>query len=226
VFSKSHMSGWMFGIQFLAALLALEGALCIQGAAEDSDRRYAEAAALIQSGETRAAVALLEDLARDRPGDADVQLLLGTASALVPRRERAVEALLRALELRPTDGRTHAAAGSALVRLGESGAALQVFERAVALEPGLAEAHLSLALILAGQEQLDRAARHMQQALALESDVGKLARLHYLSGQLAAERNQVAEAARAFALSLELDPSKGETHLALGLVLKRLLRED
>ncbi len=66
----------------------------------------------------------------------------------------------------------------------------------------------------------------MQKALALESDAGKLARLHYLGGQLATERNQVAEAARAFALSLELDPSQGETHLALGLALKRLLRED
>ncbi len=129
------MSGWRFGLRFLAVLLALDGALCAQGAAEDSDRRYAEAAALIQSGETRAAVALLEDLARDRPGDADVQLLLGTAFALLPRRERAVAALLRALELRPTDGRTHAAVGSALARLGESGAALQVFERAVALDP-------------------------------------------------------------------------------------------
>ena len=80
---------------------------------------------------------------------------------------RAVEALLRALELRPNHAPGYTAAGEVLARLGERDAALQVFERAIALAPDLGDAHLNLALLLAGKEEFDGAARHMAKALEL-----------------------------------------------------------
>ena len=200
--------------------------LLAQTAAPDGDPRLPEAAKLIQQGSLDRAVTLLNHVVRDRPDDAGAYLLLGSALSMVPRRNEAVEALLRALELRPNHAPGYAAAGTALASLGEQDAALRVFKRAVALAPDLGDAHLNLALILAGKEELDRAAGHMTKALELERDSGKRARLHLLNGKLHSERNRLEEAAREFEHSIDLDPQQGEAYLALGVTRKRLLRED
>ena len=133
---------------------------------------------------------------RDRPEDAEAHLLLGSALSMVPRRNEAVEVLLRTLELRPNHAPGDTAAGMALAPLGEQDAALQVFERAVTLDSELGDAHLNLALILTGKEELDRAAQHMTKAIELETDSAQQARLRFLNGKLYTERNRLEEAAR------------------------------
>lgn len=190
------------------------------------DPRLSAAAQLIQQGAASEAIALLQGVVEDRPRNADAFLMLGSALSLVPRRNEAVKALLRAIELDPDNARVHLSTGMAFARLGEQDAALQVFERAVSLDPELGDAHLNIALILAARDELDRSAGHMSKALSLESDLGKLARLHFLNGKLHVERGQLQEAVLDFQGSIDLDPSSGEAHLALGLTLKRLLRED
>ena len=184
------------------------------------------AAQLTRRGALDEAIRLLEAAVGVRPDDAEALLLLGSALSLVPRRGEAVRALLRAMELRPDDARVHATAGMALARLAEQDAALEVFRRAVALDPELGEAHLNLALILASREDFEPASEHMATALSLESEPGKLARLRFLNGKLQAERGQLEVAVEEYRHSIALAPLGGDAHLALGVALKRLLRED
>ena len=194
--------------------------------AADIAVRTGEAAAMIQQGAVNEAVSLLSEIVRANPNDAEAHLLLGSALSLVPRRQESIQALLRSLELDAGNPQLHTSAGMALARLGEQDAAMQVFERAVSLDPAQGQAHLNIALILAGKEAFDRAAHHMAKALSLERDGERRARLHLLNGKLHVEREQLKEAAGEFRRSIELDPSSGEAHVALGLTLKRLLRED
>lgn len=190
------------------------------------DPRIAAAGALLEQGSVQEAVALLERAVEARPADAEAHLMLGTALARLPRRAAAVEALLRALELRPDYAAGYALAGMAFSRLGELDAALRVFERAVALNPELGDAHLNLALILAGRGEFERSAERMADALRLEREPAKRARLHFLNGKLHAERGRPEEAAGELERSIELDARNGAAYLALGLAKKRLLRED
>lgn len=180
---------------------------------------------MIQDGDVTGAVSLLREVTRTNPNDAEAHLLLGAALSLVPRRQDSIQALLRALELGPGNARLHTSAGMALARLGEQDAAMQVFERAVSLDQAQWEAHLNIAIILAGKEEFDRAAHHMATALSMVPDRRPRARLHLLNGKLHVERGQLEQAAGEFRESIEIDPSSGEAHVALGVTLKRLLRD-
>ena len=211
---------------FIVATLSSASTAAAQIPASDSDPRLSQAAELVQRGAVSEAIPLLEAVLEARPRDVDALLTLGSALSLIPRRNEAVKALLRAIELSPEEGRVHASAGAALARLGEQDAALQVFERAISLDPELGDAHVSIALILAAREQFERSAEHLAQALSLESDQAKLARLHFLNGKLHVERGHVEAAEHEFERSVALHPGSGESHLALGLARKRLLRED
>ena len=200
--------------------------LVAQSPPSTDDAQLRQAAQLVQEGSIGQAVALLQDLVRNSPENAEADLMLGSALSLVPRRNEAVESLLRALELGPSDAPTHNTVGMALARLGENDAAYDVFERAVRLDPSLAQPHLSLALILAGRNKFDLAAEHIAKALKLEKDPTQQAYLHFLQGKLYSERDLLDEAAREFQLSVDLDPNRGEAYLALGVTLKKLLEED
>lgn len=219
--------GRMARIWFRAGLAALALALLSYIAtAADPDPRLAIAAERIQAGTLAEAVDLLDAVVQENPDDPDAHLLLGSALSLIPRRERAIESLLRALELRPQHAQSHATAGMAFARLGERDVAASVFERAISLNPALGDAHLNLALILAGQEDYEGAARHMAEALELETDVSARARLRFLNGQLMVALGRVDDAVGEFERSLELESGSGEVHLALGMAQKTLLRED
>lgn len=198
----------------------------VPGQGPVQDRHVSDAAGLVRQGDLDGAIRLLQEAAEARPQDVDVLLMLGSALSHIPRRSEAVQALLRAIELSPGEARVHASAGTVFAKLGEHDAALQVLERAVSLDPGLGDAHLNIALILAARQEFDRASGHLSKALAIESDTARLARLRFLKGKLQTEEGRLEEAVEEFRLSVALDPGSGEAHLALGLTLKRLLRED
>ena len=217
----------MARIWFRAGLAAVALGLSPNiAAAADPDPRLAVAAERIQDGALTEAVALLDSVVQETPDNPDAHLLLGSALSLIPRRERAIESLLRALELRPEHAEGYATAGMALARLGERDVAARVFERAISLNPDLGDAHLNLALILAGSEDYEGAAKHMAKALELETEGSARAHLRFLNGKLLVALGRIEDAVREFERSLALDSGSGEVYLALGLAQKTLLRED
>ena len=216
-----------FNVPRKSALLILACAtLVAQSPPPGDDLRLQEAAQLVQEGSINRAVPILEDLVKRSPLNAEAHLMLGSALSAIPRRNEAVESLLRALELRPNHAPTCNTAGMALARLGENDAAYSVFERAVRLDPNIAQPHLHLALILAGRKEFEPAAEHIAKALELEKNSGQQAYLHFLQGKLYNAREASEEAAREFERSIELDPANAETYLALGVTRKKLLQED
>ncbi len=174
-----------FNVPRKSALLILACAtLVAQSPPPGDDLRLQEAAQLVQEGSIDRAVPILEDLVKRSPLNAEAHLMLGSALSAIPRRNEAVESLLRALELRPNHAPTCNTAGMALARLGENDAAYSVFERAVRLDPNIAQPHLHLALILAGRKEFEPAAEHIAKALELEKNSGQQAYLHFLQGKL------------------------------------------
>lgn len=96
------------------------------------------------------AFALLERVARERPGEARVQFLLGrTARESGSRLEQGEKALRRYLLTRPGEGEPSLAQarvelGGILERRGDRAAARREFETALELEPGMREAREAL----------------------------------------------------------------------------------
>ena len=216
-------------LRLVCALLTAIAAVASLGAQADTPAprpRLAEAATLIQQGQFSKAAALLGDVVQADPSDVNALLMLGSALSLVPRRDEAVQVLLRAMELRPNEARVYASAGASLARLGEHDAALQVYQRAVSIDANLGDAHLNIALILAAREEFDRAEDHMARAIGLESGPRKRARLHFLNGKLLAEMGRLRQAKAEFDRSVALDPNNGEAHLASGVTRRRLLLDD
>ena len=156
--------------RLLALLLVACATLVPQNPPLGDALRLQEAAQLIQDRSIDQAVALLQGIVKDSPQNAEAHLMLGSALSAIPRRNEAVESLLRGLELRPDHAPTCNTAGMALAGSGENDAAYSVFERAVRLDPNLPQPHLHLALILAGRKEFEPAAEHIAKALALEKN--------------------------------------------------------
>ena len=210
----------------LLAAIAVAAPLGAQAGKPAPHPRLEEATTLIQQGRFSEAATLLGYVVQADPGDVNALLMLGSALSLVPRRDEAVQVLLKAMELRPHEARVYASAGAAFARLGEHDAALQVYQRAVSIDANLGDAHLNIALILAAREEFDPAEEHLARAVGLESDRGKRARLHFLLGRLHAERGQLQQAKAEFDRSIALDANSGEAQLAAGITRRRLLLEN
>lgn len=210
--------------KFVVATLCT--AVLISQTIEPKDSQLVEAKTLIRQGALREAIELLRHIVEAYPQDGEAHLSLGSALSMVPQRNEAIKFLLRGLELRPGFAPGYTAAGMALARLGEQDAALQVFERAIQIGEKTADVHFHLALILASKEKFTRAIEHMKKALKFEQNILKKAHLHFLLGKLHAEQNSLEIAVNEFKYSIELDKTRGEAHLALGVAQKKLLRED
>jgi Flp pilus assembly protein TadD len=91
-------------------------------------------------------------------------VLLGTARAILAQRSLSLDALRRAVALRPGSAAGHHALCMALARFGETEAARAACEAALELEPRLAGARINLGLILAAQDRLAEAEEQLTRA--------------------------------------------------------------
>lgn len=189
----------------------------------DPAGELSKARELIAAGSLEEAVSLLRRLVQRRPRDADAQLLLGTALALLPRRSEALEALNEAVRLRPDFAPGHNALGMALSRFVELEAARQAFERAIALDPQFAQAHVNLALVLVQLERSDDAEHHLERAIDIAGNAPDAAYPEYLKGLIYTERDQPERAAGAFERAVARRPGYADAFLQLGLARRHML---
>jgi len=97
----------------------------------------------------------------------------GTAAAQSGRLLEAIDALQRAIELRPELAEAHFNLGSAYRDGGNPLHALDAYRRAVELRPRWADAHLALGTLLREQGRLEEARKHLQRALKLKPDLAE-----------------------------------------------------
>src|SRR5438309_1936071 len=85
----------------------------------------------LADGSVNDAVSLLHEATRTYPASADAHVLLGSALALVPRRDEAISELTRAIELAPTSAPFHNTLGMALAQFAEYDQARTEFEKTI-----------------------------------------------------------------------------------------------
>jgi len=197
----------------LFALLAVCGAALRAEPAAD----LGEARRLIAAGAAQEAADLLEKRVEAAPEDAEAHLLLGTARALLAQRTASLEALRRAVSLRPRWAAGHHALCMGLARFGETEAAQASCEAALEADPELAAAHVNLGMILAAQDRLAEAEDHFTKALARKAQPEAEAQTLYLRGRLRRQRGQVEAALRDLEGAVGLRPDFAPAHLQLGL---------
>ena len=177
---------------------------------------------LLGKGSAGEAATLLQQIVERDSHNAEAQLLLGTALALVPQRSKAIAALRRALELRPDFAPGYNTLGMTLGRFGEPDAARQAFEKAVELDPRFAEAHVNLSLVLAQRREFLQAADHLEHAIAIQGRSAAAGYSHYLLGKVLNEQDQPQAAVKQFKRAVELRPNDAEAYLDLALTQRKL----
>lgn len=175
---------------------------------------------LLEAGANDQAIAILREVLREEPENADAHLLLGSALTLAPERTEALKELAKAVELQPSSALAHFTLGTAQARFGEAEAARQSFERTVQLDPRLAEAHVSLAMIFGQQKDLARAREHLTQAIQIYGNTPAAAPSHYLLAQVLIEQNEPGQALEELNSAISLQPQYAEAYVSQGLIRK------
>jgi predicted Zn-dependent protease len=122
--------------------------------------RAAEAAAAMQAGRFEDAVAIYDELAAARPGDAGLQMNLGMARYMAGHQVDALAPLQKAVRLRPALVPASLFLGATLLDLGREKEAVAPLQRAVTAMPQNADAREMLARAYLGTSQFTKAARH------------------------------------------------------------------
>lgn len=230
-----------YGLALEANGLVHEAAQALQRAAElapgEPAWRYHEAVVRAAAGETPAARALLETLAREQPDAAwvhqrlgDLLLALGEPAAARPHFERVIE-------LGKTSGEGGAEGftglGACELALGRASEAARALERAVAFDPSYKSAHYQLGLAYRELGRAEEAERELAQGLLAQPrpladpltpelrrlTVGPAARLQLALQFLEAGRPE--RAARMLEALLEKDPGDVVLLNNLAIALQR-----
>jgi tetratricopeptide (TPR) repeat protein len=181
---------------------------------------------LIAKGDRQQAVALLHDIVRRDPRNADARLLLGSVLMEQGVRAESLAQLGEAVRLRPKSAEAQNALGEAYSLFGDSRSAQPAFERAVALDPAFAQAHVNLASALLQAGDSGHAAPHLERAISLLGNKPDAAYPYYLRAKISAERRDTAKAVSDLERAVALRPDLAEAWSDLGEARKALLEED
>lgn len=117
----------------------------------------AEAIAAKRAGEHEKAITLLQALAAQEPGNAEILFHLGSVQGWTGRHDEALRTFERALEIAPQDADLRLGYGRVLAWSGRHERAEKIFRRILAMQPDNLEALNMLGRVLAWQRQLDAA---------------------------------------------------------------------
>jgi len=168
----------------------------------------------------RTELALYEDTAAKRPGNAYAHYNLGKALAEAGRLDEAIAHDQSAIRLRPDLAAAHFNLANALTAAGRLPEAAASYEEALRLQPGYASAHYNFGNLLLGRGEKAGALEHFQAAVVLDP--------HYIEartnlGGVALELGRLEEAQIQLEHVAQALPDSVEAHFGLGNVF--LLRE-
>ncbi len=187
------------------------------------------ARALADRGAFDEAQAVLRDLVRLRPGNAEHWLSLGDllkkqghpeSTAVL---ERAIRLLRDAIRLKPDLADAYSYLGYALNDQGEYDEAVAVLREAIRLKPDQAVAHSYLGAALNSQGKPDEALAACRTAIQLEP---KVALTHNNLGIVLNSQGKFDEAVAAYRAAIRLEPADAVAHSNLGVALNNQSKFD
>jgi len=126
-------------------------------------------ASLIDTGDSRGAVAVFETAVKARPRDAQCWLHLAIASQMAGNAKRALEAADESLAIAPNTVKALGARGQALASLGDAVGARAAFASGVHAAPKDAVAQHNFGVFLREQGDFERAIEHLRAAVQLDA---------------------------------------------------------
>ncbi len=134
-----------------------------------------------------------------------------------------IRELERAIELDPDNTEYYYWAAKAYERKADLETALTYYEKSASLDPKNPGARIEASELLLAQGELDKAEKLLTEVQKITKDDP---RVYSVLGNLHQQREDFAEARAAFERSIELDPTRPESHFALANVLSRLGEEQ
>jgi len=181
---------------------------------------------LVAAGQRSQAVALLREVVRDTPQDADARLLLGSVLMEDGNRAESIEHLKEAVRLRPRSAEAHNALGEAYNTFGDFKAARPEFQRAVDLDPKHAQAYANLGAVILQDGDAQSAIQPLERAIRLFGTNPDAADPLYVRGKLYLADRDPAKAAEEFQRAVALRPDFAEAWSELGESRKNLNDDD
>ena len=127
-------------------------------------KEFAQALAMLKSGQRAVALKLFQHLAQNYPQLAGVQVNIGIIDLQNNKTDEAIAALKRASQLNPANAVAYQHLGIAYRRNGQFSEARDAYLQALKLKPDYANAHLNLAILYdIYLQQLDKALVHYKQ---------------------------------------------------------------
>ncbi len=196
---------------------------CASVAAEQARQPEIEKAwALLAKGQRDEAAAVLKQLIRTDPRNADARLMLGSILMEAGQESESIQQLSKGVELRPKSADAHNALGEAQKAFGHLEDARREFKRAVELNPGFAQAHVNLAVAQLEAGEADTALEHLDRAIQIWGKKPDAAYPRYLRAKVYTERQEDAKAAADLEQATALRPDFAEAWSDLGDARKAL----
>lgn len=178
---------------------------------------------LQRQGDHAKARALFESVLAENPSHADALHLDGLSLHALGRHGEALQRIVDAISVKPSEVMFHINAGAVAVAGGDAMAALGYYKRALELDPESADACNNLGVALRTLGRFAEAEVALRQAIRLRPNKASA----YINlGVVLRSCGKVDQAAAAFRKSIEIDPNLAAAHNNLGNALKALRRYD
>lgn len=152
------------------------------------------------------------------PNSSELYYKLGLACRSNGRVDLALEAYLRAVQLKPDYGDAHYELGCLYAELVQFEEAIESLKKALALKGANADIYLELTNAYSKSDRNEEALDAAKEALRLEPDFDQADRCYYLIGLTEAKRGRYDEAVEALLKGAKLGPNQIHFHLYLGIV--------
>ena len=192
----------------VAVALCLEFGISLAAEAESplvNNPRWQQARKDLAQGKAGEAKAAFEELLKQHPHDADLQLFLGMALLLLRDPQAAVLAIKKAIGIDPNHVEARTLLGYVELEIrGDVNAAIREYQNVIELQPDRAEAYSNLAVAQKKKGDLEQAILSLNKALELKPG---FANALTTRGGIFADQNKWSEARRDFEAALKLNPN-------------------
>jgi len=187
------------------------------------DVRHHIARLYIEHKDFPGAMAVLEELIADDPGDLDAQLRMALIYGEQKEYPKAIDRLLEILKARPAELKVRDYLGFLYEESKDTKKALETYTFNVQLEPSFFEGHLHLGVLQYRLKQFPEAIEHLGRAVALNP---KQPEGHIVLGLAYLQKEQFEKAAQAFEEGIHHNPKNADLHFNLGTAFDKLNRFD